>query len=450
MVCCGLAMVVACGGPAPPAPGEPGSTCEDNEQDRCHRVDGESRPMSCRHGVWALHPACEVGTTCLVDDKLGAVCSDATKGVPIPCSDSAKDCDDGNHCTADTCSTVGCSHHALGQLTACDDGDLCTSGSRCGTGGVCSGGKTLTCADYDPCTTDSCTPAKGCLHSKIDGCVACKVPTGESPKSQARTYLWNAIRHDFSSAGCDVNEDGKPDTGLQIVGQALVAFGGSALQQHGWQLLQHMGDVWRYVPTEKPGVAEKGGKIELLLSVAPACSVDPATACTVVVNPLTYDQVLDAHTCPVRHQLDATAAEAASPTQQLQLESTGKQATALQMPLGWLCEGNSFVAARTWAVPLRLASIRLSETTEGAHKGSATLRICGAVRMTDLLSAHAKGSAHCATLGLAAGPAWLGNRSPASLLKADTDTDGDGKADAIALTYQITGRRVDWTGGAWW
>jgi EGF domain-containing protein len=129
------------------------------------------------------------------------------------CKGTAKDCDDDNICTLDSCdpasgckhngdsiTTVGCSADKCGtgwkcagdaagtcvadsytqcpnspcgtgvcnptdgscsmtnvaDNTDCDDGDACTIGEKC-TGGVCGGGTTASCDDNNPCTTDTCT-----------------------------------------------------------------------------------------------------------------------------------------------------------------------------------------------------------------------------------------------------------------------------------------------------
>lgn len=47
---------------------------------------------------------------------------------------------------------------------SCSDGNICTNGDTC-SGGICVGGPPLDCSDANPCTTDSCTAAAGCLHA---------------------------------------------------------------------------------------------------------------------------------------------------------------------------------------------------------------------------------------------------------------------------------------------
>ena len=123
-------------------------------------------------------------------------------------SDPDGSCDDGNACTTDYCNPYfyggqgGCAHpqtageascgtdgcvfkqptclnYAANTQTcndflksfaghACDDGNACTSGDACGTDPVdaafkCVGGAAPDCDDKNPCTDDSCDPAKACV-----------------------------------------------------------------------------------------------------------------------------------------------------------------------------------------------------------------------------------------------------------------------------------------------
>jgi hypothetical protein len=70
-------------------------------------------------------------------------------------------CDDVNPCTDDSCDpTSGCQHTA--NLLPCDDGSACTLNDAC-SGGSCSGGQLEDCDDSNPCTTEYCDPAQGCV-----------------------------------------------------------------------------------------------------------------------------------------------------------------------------------------------------------------------------------------------------------------------------------------------
>ncbi|NUN15032.1 MAG: hypothetical protein HUU55_15490 [Myxococcales bacterium] len=51
---------------------------------------------------------------------------------------------------------------------ACDDGNVCTTGTACAQG-QCSGGTPVVCNDNNPCTTDSCNPLTGCVYTSLTG-----------------------------------------------------------------------------------------------------------------------------------------------------------------------------------------------------------------------------------------------------------------------------------------
>ena len=98
------------------------------------------------------------------------------------------DCEDGNECTADTCeASAGCLNapveavpcdgglcNSAGQCVACLDDVHCNDGNKCNgvescQAGSCQGGSALSCDDGDPCTTDSCELASGCVFTIDDG-----------------------------------------------------------------------------------------------------------------------------------------------------------------------------------------------------------------------------------------------------------------------------------------
>ena len=103
--------------------------------------------------TWVHNNApCQDGSAC----TLGDACLDGDC-LPGP----EKDCDDGNVCTTDSCDPgAGCLHTPAGGL--CDDGNQCTEGDSC-QGSVCAPGGALQCDDNNLCTTDSCTPETGCV-----------------------------------------------------------------------------------------------------------------------------------------------------------------------------------------------------------------------------------------------------------------------------------------------
>jgi N-acetylneuraminic acid mutarotase len=79
-------------------------------------------------------------------------------------------CDDRNPCTDDYASgsSCACSHEPTHTGTFCSDGDACTVGEACdgnGTPSSCGGGTLVNCDDGNPCTTDTCDQATGCVHT---------------------------------------------------------------------------------------------------------------------------------------------------------------------------------------------------------------------------------------------------------------------------------------------
>jgi len=120
-------------------------------------------------------------TTCVVNvciAKTGA-CKLSAKNTGNPCSDgskctvgdlckggacdpgSAADCSDGNPCTTDSCkAAIGCVNTV--NVSPCNDGNACTTKDTCSVG-KCVGGQAPVCDDGKVCTTDSCDKAKGCV-----------------------------------------------------------------------------------------------------------------------------------------------------------------------------------------------------------------------------------------------------------------------------------------------
>ena len=72
-------------------------------------------------------------------------------------------CDDLNPCTSDSCLPAqGCVSQPL-DSGDCTDGDPCTMAEHCQEG-ICVAGGAVNCDDGDPCTDDSCLPGEGCQN----------------------------------------------------------------------------------------------------------------------------------------------------------------------------------------------------------------------------------------------------------------------------------------------
>jgi hypothetical protein len=96
--------------------------------------------------------ACSDGDACTISDICEA--GECYSAKPL-------NCNDGNPCTDDICSPeLGC--HSVSNSASCSDGDACTKLDAC-EDGACLGGEAVICDDLNPCTDDSCDPAAGCL-----------------------------------------------------------------------------------------------------------------------------------------------------------------------------------------------------------------------------------------------------------------------------------------------
>ena len=110
------------------------------------------------------------GTSCNADNSVCTPNDTCKAGVCV--ADTALACTDGNPCTDDSCDPAkGCVNVA--NTAGCADGDACTVGDGC-VNSVCVPGAKKNCDDNNTCTTDSCDTATGlCNHPALkdgDGC----------------------------------------------------------------------------------------------------------------------------------------------------------------------------------------------------------------------------------------------------------------------------------------
>jgi len=91
---------------------------------------------------------CDDGNFCTVSDT----CQAGTCG-----AGPARDCGDGNQCTADSCDEGNdtCVNTAVSDGTSCNDGAFCTTNDSCQAGN-CQAGPARDCGDGNACTADSC------------------------------------------------------------------------------------------------------------------------------------------------------------------------------------------------------------------------------------------------------------------------------------------------------
>jgi hypothetical protein len=79
-------------------------------------------------------------------------------------SGTAPNCDDGNPCTDDSCNPArGCVH--TDNTSSCDDGNACTDDACNPATGCTHSNNSGACNDGNVCTDDSCNPATGCVFS---------------------------------------------------------------------------------------------------------------------------------------------------------------------------------------------------------------------------------------------------------------------------------------------
>jgi slime mold repeat-containing protein/thrombospondin type 3 repeat protein len=117
---------------------------------------GECFSYTCENGACRFGPSgnqiCHGGNLCVV-----GMCGGGRCNIQINL------CDDRNPCTDDACadpSTGACTHS--NNTASCNT--LCTEQATC-SDGVCQGGVPKNCDDGIACTTDSCDPSRGCVHT---------------------------------------------------------------------------------------------------------------------------------------------------------------------------------------------------------------------------------------------------------------------------------------------
>ncbi len=142
----------------PWACGVPGDPCTENV---CVSTGPDSR--DCQGRLKTEGTPCVDANTCTYDER----CTEAGEcvgTVDMACCPAGK-CDDGNACTADSCDPItGCVFEPRDDGALCVDGNLCNGEETCESG-ICMPGEALACDDGDPCTTDTCDPAWGCVHT---------------------------------------------------------------------------------------------------------------------------------------------------------------------------------------------------------------------------------------------------------------------------------------------
>ncbi len=189
-----------CSGGACKAIGPP---CDDGEP--C-TIDTCALPDGCQHAAKPDGPGgCDGDSSCTVGICSAGVCNPSvvTSGacrINGACYDGGAS-QPGNpcaRCLPESATTTW----TLLDSGSCDDGSACTTGDVCGSGGVCTG-VALPCGDANPCTDDSCDPHSGCValpnQATCDDGNSCSLTDG-CKDGACLALTWNA---------CD---DGNPCT----------------------------------------------------------------------------------------------------------------------------------------------------------------------------------------------------------------------------------------------
>jgi hypothetical protein len=149
------------------------ATCDDGNactrDDRCSAGRCLGPAIVCYDGNPCTDDACIPSTGCVFFNNT-ALCNDGNACTTLDRCEGGtchagppRICGDNNPCTTDSCQiAAGCIYSF--NTEPCDDGNACTSGDACG-GGSCHGGTPNACDDNNPCTDDSCSPATGCAHT---------------------------------------------------------------------------------------------------------------------------------------------------------------------------------------------------------------------------------------------------------------------------------------------
>ena len=211
----------------------------------------------------------------------------------VGCSCAQISCNDGNACTADTCSAGVCAHTPVRDGTACSDGNLCNGMETC-QAGVCRAGTPLSCNDGNPCTTDACNPTRGCVHTAIAGCVpppgsggpsvSCSAATGAAftvtrLRLSRRTAGWRLVARGTLAAALDPTANG---LALAVWGSGATPLYAVVVPPAGFT---NAGMRWFYRGSARPadgllrlGLAADGGSTSLSVTALVPAAGFPAPA----------------------------------------------------------------------------------------------------------------------------------------------------------------------------
>ncbi len=164
--------------------------------------DSECLTWACNSKSGKCEPANQAdGKPCNADESVCSLGDSCLKGLCTP--GAGVGCDDGDPCTNDTCDPAKGCLHSNNQLK-CNDGNPCTEIDLCYQG-KCTGGGLKNCDDGNGCTTDTCNPKSGQCEFKNETGLTC---TDNNPCTLQDTCQTGKCVPK-SNVGCD---DGKPCT----------------------------------------------------------------------------------------------------------------------------------------------------------------------------------------------------------------------------------------------
>jgi hypothetical protein len=110
---------------------------------------------------------------------------------------TATSCNDGNPCTADSCTATGCVFDPAPRAgSSCDDGNALTFGDVCQSGGTCAGTPGQCSVDADcPAPSDPCSGPRACVAHQ------CQAGSSPQPDETACNDGSASTRYDVCRAG---------------------------------------------------------------------------------------------------------------------------------------------------------------------------------------------------------------------------------------------------------
>ncbi len=168
-----------------------------------------------------------------------------TLSPPVACvsTDNPTTCASNYKCVENDATTHSGVCTPVKQIS-CSDGSACTTGDYCSNGN-CVGGISLTCDDFDPCTTDACDAKSGaCAYTPIVGCGKCLDETFDAGKpitanmvvrshnTAAANWAFNTSTGDYEvtwGAATWVDPT-KGSSGTRLVARKLYLSGASQLE----------------------------------------------------------------------------------------------------------------------------------------------------------------------------------------------------------------------------